>query len=390
MAVKMTKYDISVSPDHINLSTDPLSVSTDPLKLSVDHQVSSSTQEDVLRLPLFEAAEVAWRVGIPFLIILGTIGNVLIIVVICRSKLMPWKMASYLVVMAVSDLLGLYLSVTMKWLQHHYDGGSWYLHKSLCKMATWMLHSSKTGSTWTLVVMVTQQTLTLLWPHRLHPMFTPKAVRLLLSGLVTVALALNAQFLYCSTVVDVRVNEGVILKQCRESYDEVAASTSLVVHSVMAHCLPVVILLVDDVVLVARIVTSRRLPASRGEEHTVARGVKTSSMTLTSLYTSLAFVLLSSPYEALRMAKVFLRKQILADAATVELFYFASSICTLLWCSNCAVNFYLYLLARSRFRTKMAHILCACKRKIFTTLAFHSNKTVSEDRSTLVGDTESQ
>ncbi|PVD18556.1 hypothetical protein C0Q70_21106 [Pomacea canaliculata] len=287
MAVKMTKYDISVRPDHINLSTDPLSVSTDPLKLSVDHQASSSTQENVLRLPLFEAAEVAWRVGIPFLIILGTIGNVLIIVVIYRSKLMPWKMASYLVVMAVSDLLGLYLSVTMKWLQHHYDGGSWYLHKSVCKMATWMLHSSKTGSTWTLVAMVTQQTLTLLWPHRLHPMFTPKAVRLLLSGLVTVALALNAQFLYFSTVVDVRVNEGVILKQCRENYDEVATSTSLVVHSVVAHCLPVVMLLVDDVVLVARIVTSRRLPAARGEEHTVARGVKTSSMTLTSLYTSM-------------------------------------------------------------------------------------------------------
>ncbi|PVD18557.1 hypothetical protein C0Q70_21107 [Pomacea canaliculata] len=117
-------------------------------------------------LPLFEAAIMAWKVASPVIILLGTIGNTLIIVVLYRSKVMSSNMTSYFLTIAVSDLMNLLVSITCMWLKQQFDIQVWTLHEALCKMTTWLNYTSNAMSTWTLVVMVTQRTLSILFPHR--------------------------------------------------------------------------------------------------------------------------------------------------------------------------------------------------------------------------------
>ncbi|XP_025079800.1 cysteinyl leukotriene receptor 1-like [Pomacea canaliculata] len=320
---------------------------------------------------LFEAAILAWNVTCPCILVLGNIGNTLIIAVLYRSKVMSSNMATYFLAIAVSDLLGLNLYVDLRWLRYQFAIKTWTLHEAVCKLGTWLQYASNAMSTWTLVVMVTQRALSIFWPHRVNILCSPRSAKFVIIALIMFAALSNSHFLYFSTIFELKVENITILKECNENYEDVATSIAFSIftwiYTLTFSLLPFVVLLIDNVILIRTVVTSTRVARMRlaagNEQQLMTREKKVSSMTLTLIFTSLSFFLLSFPFGAFGIFQMFFNNQLLADAATFQLLSFVWSICSLLWCSNYAVNFYLYFLTGRRFRAKSAEILCLLQDK---------------------------
>ncbi|XP_025079541.1 cysteinyl leukotriene receptor 1-like [Pomacea canaliculata] len=354
--------------------------------------VNGSEADVAVTLPLFGAFLMAWKVASPVIIMLGTIGNTLIIVVLYRSKVMSSNMTSYFLTIAVSDLMNLLVSITLMWLKQQFNIQVWTLHEALCKMTTWLNYTSNAMSTWTLVVMVTQRTMSILFPHRVNILSTPRSVALIIIALLTLAALSNSHFLYFSTIFELKVQNITIVKQCNENYEDVATSIAFSIftwiYTLTFSLLPFVVLLIDNVILIRTVVTSTHVARMRlaagNEQQLMSREKKVSSMTLTLIFTSLAFFLLSFPYGAFGIFQMFINNQWLADAVTYQLLNFIWGIFTLMRCSNHAVNFYLYFLTGSRFRAKSAEILCVCKIKISTEQCklYKESKTTYDEKST--------
>ena len=75
----------------------------DPFPAMGNHSNAS-----VSSFPEFLLAEEVWRVGSPILLAVGTVGNVLSILVLTRKKLRKITTMFYLAVLALADLAVLY------------------------------------------------------------------------------------------------------------------------------------------------------------------------------------------------------------------------------------------------------------------------------------------
>ncbi|PVD18553.1 hypothetical protein C0Q70_21103 [Pomacea canaliculata] len=164
-----------------------------------------------------------------------------------------------------------------------------------------------------------------------------------------------------------KVGEVVVRKSCNENYDDEVTTTVFKVwfwiNTMTSSCLPFAILLVDDVILIRRVVTSTREArdhlAVGSIQQVKVREKKAVSMTVTMIVTSLTFFFLSFPYCAYTLVQMLLIDT--AFSSMYELLAMMWSICSVMWYSSSAVNFYLYCWTGTRFRTRAKQLLCLYK-----------------------------
>ncbi|PVD18554.1 hypothetical protein C0Q70_21104 [Pomacea canaliculata] len=280
---------------------------------------TSSPQDDVTSRALYQAGMTVWKVGSPVSIVLGTVGNILIFVVLYERNGTRGGMSVYFTVLAVTDLVGLYFNLVPRWIKFTFNFDIKALHIVICKLTFWIPYSASTMSTWTLVVMVTQRTLSVIW----H-----------------------------SKITEIRVVHRCVQRLVLAGHGDILI-------------LPFIVLLVDDVILIGEVTRSTREARLRlavgSQQQIKAREQKAMSMTTTLITTSFTFFIMTFPYYVVEALTMVMVDTLFADAAVFEVFVVTWSIFTFLWCSHHAVNFYLYCLTGSRFRAKAWKVLCGCK-----------------------------
>ncbi|PVD18548.1 hypothetical protein C0Q70_21098 [Pomacea canaliculata] len=203
-----------------------------------------------------------WKVGSPFIIIFGTFGNIMVFLVLQDRSVTHHSMAVYLRLLAVSDLINIFDNVTLRWIRYQFRFDVWVVHEAICKLSLWVLWSCSTLSTWTLVVMVTQRAVAVVWPHKVNNLSSTHMTFVALILLIIFSMMTNAHMLYFSTIIEMKVENIVIWKSCNANYDDEVTTTVFKVwvwiNTMTSSCLPFIILLVDDVVLIRRVVTSTR------------------------------------------------------------------------------------------------------------------------------------
>ncbi|XP_076472300.1 putative G-protein coupled receptor 139 [Babylonia areolata] len=284
-------------------------------------------------------------------------GNVATIIVMgrLRDDHSSSSHRAILIALAASDLSLLYIIVFPSWVTTFLV--DWrHVYPVLCKVHWWLVYAVNTLCAWLVTAVTVQRTLAVTWPHRVRALCTWRRTWTMVACVAFLALAVHCHFLY---------GMGVSAGWC---YFEDYAFHFYVtvwhwVDLLISSLLPTVCLLVCDVILSltlfkASAMTSRTARAASNENTTHAENSRrkaASRTTATILAVSFTFVFLTLP-----VCVYYLAYGDGSDITNVALWGLLETVAMMMWYFNSAVNFLLYCLTGTKFRTEFVRLF-RCK-----------------------------
>ena len=383
----------------------------------VTTKLMNTTDDDVPFLLFFDSFALFWQILAPLIFMSGFFGNTMIIVICNRSDVMS-SLSVYFVALAGSDLLLVGVNALNLWIYYTFDIDVSSLHTFACKLVGWLVFVGGQLSAWILVAMTAQRAVCVLWPHRANILCSAQNSKAIALSITLFIAVFNCHVLYgldvvtfihysqtTNNVVDtfngkthstnstvLTLNDGkhttnscfndgkhntsntavifgdtntaavcVVVRDYMEFYFSVWSWVVLLVFSV----LPWLCLVVSNCVLLWTLnVSIRQAQHSLGSAHTdgfSGRKKQASSMTVTLLAVSMAFIILNFPLSCVQVLGFYHHLM-----GTLDVFHqsqvvaYCHEIALALWQTNSVVNFYLYGLTGSKFRNELKQVFrCA-------------------------------
>ena len=162
--------------------------------------------EDYMNYDEYQAGVTFWKVFPVLFIVLGTIGNILSIFILCRKNIRKSTCAFYLIVLAVSDLVVLYSGLFRRWMDATFSFDIRKLSNEMCKFDTLLVYMSLDFSAWILVA-VTAERVALVWfPHSAKSKCTKRSAAWILGSIFIFLMGINGHILYGMRLVTSSVN----------------------------------------------------------------------------------------------------------------------------------------------------------------------------------------
>ena len=108
----------------------------------------------------------------PIIIILGTFGNVMTIVIMRRTATGDSVTNVFFTALAVSDLISLYGTAFPFWTRYTFHFSFEFLSRASCKLHAWISTGSGTVGAWILVLLTIHRASAVVWPHRVNVLCT--------------------------------------------------------------------------------------------------------------------------------------------------------------------------------------------------------------------------
>ena len=183
----------SVNGQTLNQSTVSVSFeSEDNATLAASDQQPSGgliTPQEKEKIDLFK------KIAYPFLILLGTFGNVMIIVIHKRTSLTS-SMSVFFLTLAASDLMSLCVTCCKVWIRIVFHFNISAQNGTLCKLVLFLLYVSGVLSAWTLVAMTAQRAVCVLFPHRANVLCTVGKSKAIAVSMVLFIAGIHTHLLY--------------------------------------------------------------------------------------------------------------------------------------------------------------------------------------------------
>ena len=323
-------------------------------------------------LPAYRASVQLKRVFLPFVIVAGTFGNVVVIVIHCRlPPNQKSSMSVYFTALAISDTTTLWMgwfemletfgfTLTVKF--HLQRDNHDVVMDALCRIRVWISYAFGQISAWILVSMTIHRAVSIVWPQGTTKLLKRCSAGTIVAFIVAVCTLSNAHILYGHSLV--AANKGqtafCFFSYVSERYGQFFNSVWVLEDMAVAVFLPFACLLVTNTVLIRKVGQSlREARDSLAEGHSdpfASRDKKLSSMTLTLIATSIAFLLLTSPIVVYMIWYGTLASDSLHDVRLRAINVLASDASLVLWYTNLGINFYLYCLTGARYRAEFVRL----------------------------------
>ena len=337
--------------------------------------LSPVTVIDELTLESFLAHQAAVhliRICMPLIIAAGTFGNVVVVVIHCRlPPNQKSSMSVYFTALAISDTatlwmgwfyllqtFGFTLTVEYQVLRDYTD----LIIDALCRVRIWISYAFNQTSAWILVSMTTHRAVSIIWPQRARNL-SKRCNAVIVVVFIYLFCALTSAHLFYGN--SLQPTEDSQRAECfnsyvSESYGRFFKFIWVFEDMVMAVFLPSAFLLVTNTVLIRKVSQSLReardsLAEGRSDPF-ASRDKKMSSMTVTLIATSVAFLLLTAPVIVYMIWRGTLTDDALHDVRLRAILDLAASSSLLLWYTNLGINFYLYCLTGERYRAEFVRL----------------------------------
>lgn len=318
-----------------------------------------------------------WSIYSPLLLVLGLIGNSLSILVSSRQSMRRGIAASrYLLAIAVTDNGALIFGLLPKWLQHCFGTDVTTSSNFVCKMRNFLFYTAEDASTWFVCAFTFDRFLVVQFPLRRAVIGATKRIYVSLAAVTFLAVVKNSTVFWSRAVVvqnqTIAEGNGSISTSSSSSRPSSLCSnpTPSSIHFdsyvrpwlvfATVDCVPFLFLIACNAAIVRKIITvhyksskalgastvvSRSLPVIGISKSRVAR------MTGMCLAVSLTFLVLEFPSIVLLIGRPYWTTDDRIKYALME------AVASLLTYTNCAVNFYLYCLAGTRFRKEFVSMI---------------------------------
>ena len=135
-----------------------------------------------------------WRIVPVILLAVGTVGNLVTIVVLLRKNLSVISSNLYLLALTVTDLLILYLGLLRRWLQYSFDVDMRL--EMGCGSHIWLLHTCLGCSSWILVALTLDRVISVKFPIYARHGFSRKSTSMMLISIILIAAAFDFIYLF--------------------------------------------------------------------------------------------------------------------------------------------------------------------------------------------------
>ena len=315
-----------------------------------------------INMNLSESAEslIVHKVGLiipPVLMSFGIPGNILSIIILFRLR--KCQQSTYLVCLAVADLVVLCGSVFVEWLINLLEIHTG-TYGTFCKVQAFVYYSSLYVSSWMLVLVTTERLCSVIYPHKVRILFSP--FRALLSVIIMVMsiLGLNAHFLTRFENFDAENN-------CwrREKSDFFSVVIWPWMDVAVGFIIPCALLILGNSLIVYKLRRQRKYGFSATTQKTGvgARVYRVSVVTKRVVVVNLVYLTCMLPVCV--TGTLFMYKWPLNDSlymynnGVVQLVTVVLSMVMLV---NNSVNFFLYILIGFKFRQELFQMMSGCKR----------------------------
>ena len=287
----------------------------------------------------------------PILLFIGTAGNVLSFVVFSRPALKHSVTALFFRVLAVADTLALNICLWPNWMRDAFGVHIYPMTDVSCRIQTYLRYTLPDYAVWVLVVMTIERMVGVMWPHRVHYIFTRRRIRISVLVMAIVLPLINIPVFWVATK-----NDGdTSVHPCKSDNYELAYQiwpwVDLIIHSL----LPFVIMLTCSSIII-KTVYRRRRTLSRQCSVNSTTGTKVKTMTTTLLTVTFVFLFLTAPFVIYATTLNELHGKVDVD---YHLFHFSASM---LRYANNSVNFFLYCLSGRPFRRELIYLFRGRKR----------------------------
>ena len=323
--------------------------------------------DDYTTYPEYQAGVLIWKVVPPILILLGTIGNILSIVVLTRKSIKTSTTALYFTFLAASDLCVLYTGLLRHWIRYVFEYDLRQLSEAVCKIHIWLVYSSLDFSAWIIIAFTLERVISVWCPISAKTKCSRKYATALLITILLFLLALNSHMLYGKINKDTLDEQTYGFEYCvaiNDNYYDFFYQVWPWIDLCMFCLIPISVIIVGNCCILFRIFRSHRKTRARSES-TVSmnqrtslqhRRAKHSSMTAMLFTLNIVFLFTTSPISIYNIGYPhWVISGSNQDYANLELWW---AIVTMLQYTNNSINFLLYCLSGTRFRKEVRRIIC--------------------------------
>lgn len=316
----------------------------------------------------YKAGVMIWKVVPPFLILFGTIGNTLSVLVLTRKGIRNSTTALYLTFLAVSDLLVLYTGLLRQWLNYLVSYDIRHHSEAACKIHLWLVYTTLDFSAWILMAVTLERVLATWRPMRAKTICSRVTATVIIIAMLILLLALNSHFVYGMINKDDVDEAGRVIgvRRCQavnSRYVDFFISIWPWIDLGSFCVIPCTVIVVGDFSILCTVIKSHRRTSSRTSLPRISRssstqseGHKYSSLTVMLLVLNSAFLITTLPISIYNIGY----PHWLPDASqnTIASIEFWWAVVNMLMYTNNAINFLLYCLSGTRFRREVANMFC--------------------------------
>ncbi|XP_061179616.1 cysteinyl leukotriene receptor 1-like [Saccostrea echinata] len=308
---------------------------------------------DITEDPIFKSSQQIWTYSAPILLVLGTVTNILTIIVLLRKKLRRKTTIFYLTILSIINLLTLYIGLGKTWLMVTFDVYISVQSEFLCRFSTFALNLLLNLTVWILVAVTVDRCIIVCLPQLAKRICLLKYSKGVAAGMFVVLAIANMHLFWG---VAIRKTHGSLEKDCTHGNDFnefIFPWLSLT----LGFIVPFVIMVIANSFIIRCIYLSNKRLAyhhsNDSKNSNSNHNKRLSSVTSMLLATNATFMILTLPI----MIFLIVEPYHVANEDVTANMHLTWAIVNICDYTDHSVNFFLYCLAGTTFRRELRKLL---------------------------------
>ncbi|XP_069104349.1 probable G-protein coupled receptor 139 [Argopecten irradians] len=152
--------------------------------------------------PEFQTALIIWLYFPPLLIVIGTITNLMSIVVLLRKSMRTSNTMFYLLVLSVGDIFVLFTGLLRYWLKFGFDKDIRLISDPFCKFHGFLVYVSLDFTAWILVAVTVDRCFAICNPFKAKVVCTRKVAKCTVGIILVALIAINGHLFWTLAIED--------------------------------------------------------------------------------------------------------------------------------------------------------------------------------------------
>jgi len=303
-----------------------------------------------------EAGVKIWQILSPFLLVFGTFGNVISILVLSKSQFNNWSSTVYLLGLAVADIFMLYIGLLRQWVKYTFDLDIRHTSSIVCKAHWFLMYVTADCAVWILTTITIERVVSTLYPYRSKRVCTKKVAKIMLVVIAATALLINGHLLFGFGRIEKHIGNKTTIScsPLTDAYAQFFGKIWTWIDLCKFSLIPFVILSSGNACIMYRLVVSRR--KLKGDATvTLKRYKKTSNMSVLLVALNCMFILFTLPVSIYFIGEPYWVPRDIPRKVQLDDPWWA--VVNILMYINNSVNFILYCASGSRFRNHVKKLL---------------------------------
>ena len=187
---------LELDPIDFNVITKIQSNKREEETLTNQTQAEEEKIKEEKRRFYFKISALMWKSISPIIIVVGTVGNTLSILVMLRKRFRHTTMCFYLIALAIADTCVLYTSLLLTSLQVYLSTEFLLRSDTLCKTLNFLTHYISHIASWIIVCLTSERFVAVIFPHYCKILFTQARAAIVLAFIILILLVFDSHFFW--------------------------------------------------------------------------------------------------------------------------------------------------------------------------------------------------